>query len=207
MISPIPIGKSATVTNCKICNSRNRRHVDMLLTTGWSQSETLRWLNETEKGETKYSPKNIHTHFRKHLEIQDRAIAHIIEERAKASGMDIEGVSGLIMTREATAQIIAQRGIEGIVQGTTAVKTEDVLKALEYLDNLEQLGREQATDEIMRDYVAFSNAVQELLREVAQVIGRPYEELMTEVGRKYERNLEANNPVLELSPARIVEEE
>lgn len=187
---PVPVGYfEISEGKCKICQSAHRREIDMMLATGWSQASARRHWNqvlEPTHGSDYFTHANFSNHARKHLTTKDAAVRRIYEERARQMGMDIDKVEGFIVTRQAVLDTIIHSGLEALHLGHTVAESRDVLQAVQLLEKLESEHKEQAIDELLRDFKAFMEAVKE-------VVG---EDMYETIYERFEGKLDNSNPHL-----------
>lgn len=147
---------------CKVCKFANRREIDVMLATGWSQAAVLEYWNNVmsrEGQEDYFNPMNISNHARKHLGVQDAAVRRILEERARAEGVDIETVENTIRTKTGTVETLIAGGLESLHHGHTVVEPKVILDAIKMLTELEEKNSEILKEEMMREIRAFMAAV------------------------------------------------
>lgn len=149
---------------CKICQCPFRREIDMALVTGWSQAGIVRHFN-VALGDDYLNRSNLSRHKERHLSSRDAGVRNIVEERARAFGVDVENAQGFIMTRQATLDLIIQQGLEAMRAGITSSQPRDILEAVQILEKMEKEFQDVAMDEMMNQYKAFADAVQELVPE------------------------------------------
>jgi len=153
-------------TRCKVCNSPYRREIDMCLVTGWSQTSVMRHFNQVI-GDDHFNKMNISRHAKYHLDAKDAAVRRIIETRAQQFLSDVDEIEGSILTRASALDIIIQRGIEGVQQGTVELKAQDVVTAIDRLDKLEADYKDTAIDEMLIEFKTFVEMTKEVLGEEA----------------------------------------
>lgn len=151
-------------SRCKVCNSPYRREIDMCLVTGWSQSSVMRHFNQVA-GEEAFNKMNISRHARYHLDAKDAAVRRIIETRAKQFLTDVDEIEGSILTRASALDILIQRGMEGVNQGTVELKAQDIITAIDRLDKLEADYKDTAIDEMLVEFRAFAEVVKDSVGE------------------------------------------
>src|SRR4051794_25286367 len=74
---------------CKVCQCPFRREIDSALASGWSQASIVRHFN-VALGDDYLNRANLSRHKARHLSSRDAAVRNIIEERARAYGIDVE---------------------------------------------------------------------------------------------------------------------
>lgn len=164
----LPVLTDHNEPRCKVCQSPYRREIDMCLATGWSQRSVIDHFNallaEDERyGPDYFSPNNMSTHKNRHMTVRDIAVRKIMESRAKALGVDVENVEGMILTHEATLETIVQAGLEQLRNGLTSSEPKDVLAAIQMLKQIEADFTASAVDELTNQFKAFADAVEEIV--------------------------------------------
>jgi hypothetical protein len=160
---PIPYSE-VKASRCKVCQSPYRREIDMLLVSGWHQTDVARHFNQV-MGEEFFSKMNISRHARLHLDARDAAVRRIIEKRARQELGDIDAIEGSIVTKSAVLETVIQRALEQLNAGVMELKGQDIISAIEKLEKLESEFKDTAIDEMMQEFKAFAKFVQEEVGE------------------------------------------
>lgn len=147
-------------SRCKCCQSPYRREIDMLLVSGWHQTDVARHFNQV-MGEEYFSKMNISRHARLHLSAQDAAVRRIIEKRARQELGDIDAIEGSIVTRSAVLETLIQRALEQLNAGVMELKGQDIMSAIDKLEKLESEIKDTAIDEMMNEFKTFAAIVKE----------------------------------------------
>lgn len=163
---PQAMPSSHVEPRCKVCKHPQRLDMDRALALGWSQQKVLEHWNAIEGGDKPYfTPNNISIHRRKHMNYQDEAYREIFEQQALREGIDIDKIKGFIITQIGMANSITLKGWEAVLQGTVPVLPGDMLKAMEFVNKLEEQRQAFIEDEMLRELRCFFEAVEELVPE------------------------------------------
>lgn len=149
---------------CKVCQSTYRREIDMLLVSGWAQTDVAKHFNQII-GEEFFSKMNISRHARFHLDARDAAVRRIIEKRAIQQLGDIDEIEGMITTKMGAVEVLIQRAMEQMNAGVMELKGGDMLDAIKLLDTMESEWKETALDELTNEFKAFAAIVKEEVGE------------------------------------------
>jgi len=155
---------------CKICTHPQRREIDMMLALGWSQSAVISHWNQIMKlqdlpEDEWFKKTSMSTHSRKHLAIHDAGVRRILEDRARAEGIDIDLVEGFIRSKTGVAEALIGAGLESLHRGHTTVEPKDILIAIKTLAELEENRAALAEEQMLRDIKAFTTAVKRVVPE------------------------------------------
>ena len=173
------------VANCKICNLPHsvRASIDMLVTTGWTQTAVKNHWNELleeEYGPDYISAVNISTHSRKHISARASAIRAIVEARALHLVESIDGTKDFLLTKEAVVDSIMASGLQNIVQGLVTVEPKDALQAVALAKQFEDEIGNVGIDALWNQFYAFNDAVKKVVPVIMyERIAKEFESLMS----------------------------
>jgi len=157
-----------TESRCHICQCASRPKVDKLIAAQFSFSSIAEELIESDPDfagkELDTVRKNVERHAKRHLDIRNKAIRQIVEQRAKEQGMLLESVEGKITSGRALLDLIINRGTEQLTDSPDfKVKMADAIEAVKMLEDV-QKAEFQAQLETMQKQVW---AISEALKTVA----------------------------------------
>lgn len=125
---------------CRVCNSPHRQWIEAQLVRGMSYRSIAHEVEGMPNGSAKVpSRESIGAHFRNgHMPLGQDVQRQIIERRAREIGRDVENGDGTSLADHVTvAQMIVQRGVEQVADGTMPLSASDVLKASAFLRQVE----------------------------------------------------------------------
>lgn len=172
-----------TEVRCRICKSNKRSLIDQLLVLGHGPVALARQFQGTDEnfnGSIDNLRKSIERHSKRHLNIEEDAIRKTIERRAAERGLLVDYAEEKIATTKAVLDLMVAKGLEQVTADGARVKYQDILKAIELLEEYEANSFAQQLDVVQRQMYAIREAVRrvcppELWPEVARVAYELYE--------------------------------
>lgn len=140
---------------CSICKSRYRRTIDQLLVMGVPFSEIARQFEEDG-----VERRSLSNHKKRHLSVEHAAIRQVIEEKARQIGEDVDNSKRFLLTRKGYMEIAMMKSFQSIVDGTVTPEPRDVVQMISLLEKMEKDTTLNQVDEMIRDFNAFTQAVQ-----------------------------------------------
>jgi len=140
---------------CSICKSKYRRTIDQLLVMGVPFSEIARQFEEDG-----VERRSLSNHKKRHLSVEHAAIRQVIEEKARQIGEDVDNSKRFLLTRKGYMEIAMMKSFQSIVDGTVTPEPRDVVQMISLLEKMEKDTTLNQVDEMIRDFNAFTQAVQ-----------------------------------------------
>jgi hypothetical protein len=157
---PSELQWTMTHPQCKVCTSPDRFEIEVALAEGQAQQAVARRFSRD--GQT-YNKQNIHTHYRSHMPVIERAIADAAAARMQGKRLDIGTVLEIEDRNERNRAMMRQQVAEQIESNALRWSARDAMRFLE-LDA--QLGEQRSAalmEEFMADARAFSEAVKKVV--------------------------------------------
>lgn len=146
-----------TEPRCHVCSHKKRVAIDKYLARGESFSELSRIFGIDRR--------SISNHYRAHLNLEDAAIAKIIEHEASVLNEDFEeGVRG-ILARRVYLESALKKAQEAIQNGDVTVEPRDAVAIIERLDKMESAASEAAITTMRIELAAYIQAMKENVSE------------------------------------------
>jgi hypothetical protein len=155
-----------TEPRCNVCKSDFRPLIDRMIAGPYTFMAIARQFRGKDKhlnGSLEAVRKSIERHAKSHVTVRDAAIREIIEQRAAEAGMLVDDVKSTYLTAEALLELYMQKGFEQVTKDDTWVRHQDVLQAVQML---EQMRKDTVMDEIdamKKQVYAISQAVKEIV--------------------------------------------
>lgn len=126
--------------NCKTCQSPQRLFVEAELVRGRSYRSIARSLDGLPAGEKGHpSHESIANHVKQgHVPVAQSVQRRIIERRAIEVGRSIEADEDVLADHVTVSQMIVQRGLEKVADGTLDLKASDIIAASRFLHDVEK---------------------------------------------------------------------
>ncbi len=172
-----------TEPRCNICKSSVRTEVDKLIVMGHGPSSIAKQIkgqDEHLNGSLETLRKSVERHGKKHLNIEEEAIRRTIEARARERGILVDYAEEKLVTTKAVLDLVVAKGIEQVTEPGARVKYQDILKAVELLEEYESNSFAAELEQLQRQMWAIREAVRrvcppELFEELARVVKELYE--------------------------------
>lgn len=147
---------------CHICQSSSRSKVDKLLAAQFSYMSIARELLESDD-DFKDKPldtvrKNVERHAKAHVDIRNKAIRRIVENRAREQGVLLDEVEGKITSGRALLDILISNATEQAVKGQP-VRFADAIEAVKLLEDVQKAEFQSQLEVLQRQVYAISQAV------------------------------------------------
>jgi hypothetical protein len=185
-----------TEPRCKICQSSVRPHVDRLIAAQFPYRAIAEQIQGTDPklGKTLSAlAKNVERHAKKHVNVRDRAVRSIIEQRAMEQGILLDSATTNLTTSRALVDVMIHRGLEQATDPDTRIKYQDVLEAVKLQQEMEQSTYVAELEDKQKQLWAISQAVKQIVPE------EKYPELVAKAREIYETG---SVPLPALEPAR-----
>lgn len=142
-----------TEPRCHVCSHPKRSLIDRYLARGDSFSELSRVFGIDRRG--------LSNHYRNHLNLEDAAIAAIIEREAVLLNEDFqEGVRG-ILARRVYLETALKKAQEALLNNEVVPDARDTVAIIEKLDKMESETTEAAITEMRIELAAYIQAMKE----------------------------------------------
>ena len=154
-----------TQPRCNVCKSSKRHIIDQLLVMGHGPVELARQWKGTDEhlnGSIDAIRKSIERHADKHLNIEEAAIKRIIDKRAAERGILVDYTEDKLATTKAVLDLMVAKGLEQVTEDGARVKYQDILKAVELLEEYETNSFAQQVDVLQRQMWAIREAVRKV---------------------------------------------
>lgn len=178
---------------CNICTSASRNKVDKLIAAQFSMTDIAQELVDSDpdfKDKVLDTVrKNVERHAKRHLDLRNKAIRHMVEQRAREQGMLLETVEGKITSGRALLDLLIMRATEQASDPDQRVKFADAIEAVKMLEDVQKAEFQHQLETYQRQVWAISEAVK------AKVPQALIPEIVNEARRLFE--LEAVSPQLE----------
>lgn len=153
-----------TEARCHICNSASRNKVDKLVAAQFSYTSIAHELVESDPDfkdkEVDTVRKNVERHAKRHLDIRNKAIRQMVEQRAREQGMLLESVEGKITSGRALLDLIINRGTEQLTDNPDfKVKMADAIEAVKMLEDVQKAEFQAQLETMQRQVWAISEAL------------------------------------------------
>lgn len=135
---------------CGVCQSPHRLFIEERLVRGDSYASIAREVSGLPHGDrTPPSKQSISIHTRNnHLPLGQSTQRRIIERRAQEIGQSVEDSEDPLADWLTLNQMVVQRGVEKIASGELDVTTGDVLRASQFLHDVEQEASEDLDQDV-----------------------------------------------------------
>lgn len=150
---------------CKVCKSGKRSLIDQLLVMGHGPLSVARQMQGTDEhlsGTIDAIRKSIERHSARHLNIEEDAIRRTIEYRAKERGVLVDYAEEKLASTKAVLDLMVAKGLEQVTEPGARVKYQDILKAVELLEEYETNSFAQQVDVLQRQMWAIREAVRKV---------------------------------------------
>lgn len=170
LVSPTSLPMK-TEARCNICNAASRSKVDKLVAAQFSYTSIAQELVESDpdfKGkEIDTVRKNVERHAKRHLDIRNKAIRQIVEQRAREQGMLLDSVEGKIVSGRALLDLITNRATEQLTDNPDfKVKIADAIEAVKMLEDVQKAEFQAQLETMQRQVWAISEALKEVSAEM-----------------------------------------
>jgi hypothetical protein len=150
---------SKTNPQCKVCTSPDRFEIEVTLARGQSQESVA--TRFSRNGRT-FSRLNIHTHYHKHMQVIDLAVAEEAARRGLSPMLDIKNAREIHAEHERNrARLRAQ--VNAMIEEGLSWKTRDILAFMEQDVRIEEQRNAARADALLVQARAFSQAVTEVV--------------------------------------------
>lgn len=151
---------SMTNPQCKVCNSPDRRAIEVALVQGRGQDTIARVY--TRNGQ-QFSRQNIHTHYHRHMQVVDRATVERARLHARNAMLDVESAKAISRGNEELRDLLREGARRAAQSEALRWTAKDVIAFLERDEQMEQERSGMQVDLLMREVQAFSAAVRMVL--------------------------------------------
>lgn len=146
-----------TEPRCHVCTHKKRKIIDRYLAKGESFSELSRIFGIDRR--------SISNHYKSHLNLEDAAIAKIIEREAVALDQDFEeGIRG-ILARRVYLETALKKAQDALLNGDITVEPKDAVAIIEKLDKMEGASSEAAIAQMRIELASYIQAMKEIVPE------------------------------------------
>ncbi len=181
-----------TEPRCLICQSAHRATVDKLLAMQFSNTsvaEELQLLDPDFKDkELDTVRRNVERHGKNHLDLRNRAIRRMVEQRAKEQGILLDHVEGKITSGRALLDLLVANATEAAASGKP-VRFADAIEAVKLLEETQKAEFQTQLEVMQRQVWAISQAVkakvpETMLPAIVEEAKRLFEDIPLEIEKK-----------------------
>lgn len=148
---------------CNICKSQSRSKVDKLLAAQFSNTSVAEELIMTDpdfKGkELDTVRRNVERHGKNHIDIQNRAIRRMVEQRAREQGILLDSVEGKITSGRALLDTLIAQAQTQLANPDARVRYADAIEAVKLLEDVQKAEYQSQLEVMQRQVYAISQAV------------------------------------------------
>jgi hypothetical protein len=171
---------SSTHPQCKVCASPDRFEIEVALAQGQAQESVARRFSRDNQA---FSRQNIHSHYRHHMQVIDRAVAEEAGERMRGRMLDL-GTAIEIEDRNERNRELMRRQVSALIENNGL--RWSARDAMAFIEQDARLGEQRGAvlmEAFMADARAFSDAVKSTVpREQWQAIVDAFDALVEERG-------------------------
>jgi hypothetical protein len=171
---------SSTNPQCKVCRSPDRFEIEVALAQGQPQETVARRFSRNEQ---EFSRQNIHSHYRRHMQVIDRAVTEEAAGRMRHRMLDLETAIEIEDRNERNRAVMREHVSALIENNELRWSARD---AMAFIEQDARLGEQRSAallDAFMADARAFSDAVKSTVpREQWQAIVEAFDALVEEGG-------------------------
>lgn len=153
---------------CLICQSPHRPMVDKLLAAQFSNTSVAEELQLVDPDFKDKDPdtvrRNVERHGKNHVDIRNRAIRRMVEQRAREQGMLLDHVEGKITSGRALLDILVANATEQAQSGKP-VRFADAIEAVKLLEDVQKAEFQSQLEVLQRQVWAISQAVKNKVPE------------------------------------------
>lgn len=140
-----------TSPNCATCQSPHRARIEQLILEGYSRPAILRELGGMTPGEMPHpTEKSLRHHTTKHLPIEARSQAAMIERRAEQLGDAAEAYGERLADHMVALDSFLSMGFTALARGEMKIGAGDLLKAVDLKDRIERTTGSGADADVWR---------------------------------------------------------
>jgi hypothetical protein len=152
-----------TESRCNICQSASRPKVDKLIASQFSFVSIAEELIESDPEFKDKSVdtvrKNVERHAKRHLDIRNRAIRRMVEQRAREQGILLDSVEGKITSGRALLDVLIAKATEQASDPNSKVRYADAIEAVKMLEDVQKAEYQHQLEVMQRQVWAISQAV------------------------------------------------
>jgi hypothetical protein len=170
-------GPSTTNQQCKVCTSPDRFEIEVALARGRSQASVATRFSRDGQA---FNRQNINTHYHKHMEVLDRAVAEEAAKRGLSRSLDLKQAAELQAEHERNrAQLRAQ--VHARINEGLEWKTRDLLAFMEQDIRLEEQRNQLRIEPVLIQVDALAQAVRRVVpQELWTPIIDAYDEILNQ---------------------------
>jgi hypothetical protein len=147
---------SSTNPQCKVCMSPDRFEIEVALAERQSQSSVAHRFSRN--GQT-FNKQNIHSHYRNHMEVIQRAVAEEAATRMRRRMLDVGTAVEVEDQNERNRELMRRQVSAAIENNDLRWSARDAMAFIEQEARLGELRSAAALEAVMADATAFSQAV------------------------------------------------
>jgi hypothetical protein len=171
---------SSTNPQCKVCSSPDRFEIEVALAQGQPQETVARRFSRDEQA---FSRQNIHSHYRRHMQVVDRAVTEAAARRMRDRMLDLETAIEIEDRNERNRALMRQQVSAQIENNELRWSARD---AMAFIEQDARLGEQRSAallDAFRVDARAFSDAVKSTVpREQWQAVVDAFDALTEQGG-------------------------
>jgi hypothetical protein len=117
---------------CRVCQSPHRAQIEAWILEGYTRPTILAHLADMPEGRLGHpSEKSLREHTDRHLPLDARAEAAIIERRAEQLGDEIEKFGGRVADHVSALDMVVLKGFDALQRGEIKLGATDLMKAID----------------------------------------------------------------------------
>jgi hypothetical protein len=172
---------ATTHPQCKVCTSSDRFEIEVALAEGQAQEGVARRFSRNGQ---EFSKQNIHSHYRRHMDVIDRAVTEVATARMRGRMLDIGTAIEIEDRNERNRAMMRHQVAEQIENNGLRWTARDAMGFIELDARLGEQRSAALMDEFMADARAFSQAVKTVVPgSLWPHIVEEYDRLMEAGGR------------------------
>lgn len=127
-----------TGLRCRVCQSPHRARIEAWILEGYTRPTILAQLADMDEGALGHpSEKSLREHTDKHLPLDARAEAAILDRRAEILGDEIEKYGGRVADHMSALDMVVLKGFDSLQKGDLRVDTATLMKAIDLKHKME----------------------------------------------------------------------
>ncbi|MEU9405667.1 hypothetical protein AB0E08_08170 [Streptomyces sp. NPDC048281] len=117
---------------CRVCQSPHRAKIEAWILEGYTRPAILAQLADMEEGRLGHpTEKALRSHTDRHLPLEARAEAAILERRTEQLGEEIEKFGGRVADHLSALDMVVLKGFDALQRGEIRLGASDLMKAID----------------------------------------------------------------------------
>jgi hypothetical protein len=168
-----------TNAQCKVCTSPDRFEIEVALAENQAQDAVARRFSQNGQ---EFSKQNIHSHYRRHMGVIDRAVIEVASARMRGRMLDLDSAIEIEERNERNRSLMRQQVAEQIESNGLRWTARDAMSFIELDARLGEL----RSASLMEDFTASARAYSEAVKSVVP------QSLWPDIVEAYYRSMEAS---------------